>query len=112
MNRPINTNRAIRNRLLAGAGWFFCFYCLDGFPAAQSTLEHIIPRHCGGTWRHSNLTLACHKCNHHRNTLVTCILKKQRISFPAHIMLGLAHIGGEWHFLDPAVWPDAYRFTS
>lgn len=112
MNRTTNTNRAIRNRLLRGAGWFFCFYCLEGFPASRSTLEHIIPRHCGGTWKASNLTLACLTCNQRRNILVTLILEgEKKFRFESHIMLGLAHIKGEWYFLDPAVWPDAYRIS-
>jgi 5-methylcytosine-specific restriction endonuclease McrA len=34
-----------------------------------ATIDHIIPRHHGGTDRWDNLVLACHSCNSQKNTM-------------------------------------------
>ncbi len=36
---------------------------LDGEPLGNATIEHILPRHHGGTDAPSNLGLACARCN-------------------------------------------------
>lgn len=48
-----------------------CLHCrrrhrlrLDGAPLTEATLEHITPRHHGGTDALRNLGIACARCNH------------------------------------------------
>jgi 5-methylcytosine-specific restriction endonuclease McrA len=47
-----------------------CIHCntrlevaLDGTPISRATIEHILPRHHGGTDALENLALACARCN-------------------------------------------------
>jgi 5-methylcytosine-specific restriction endonuclease McrA len=47
-----------------------CIHCnrklaidLDGRPLSSATLEHILPRHHGGTDALENLAIACNRCN-------------------------------------------------
>lgn len=37
---------------------------LDGTPISQVTIEHIVPRHHGGSDDLANLGLTCARCNH------------------------------------------------
>ena len=52
-----------------------CEYCL--LPQDNCSLthhvEHVIPRQHGGTDNHSNLALACHRCNLCKGTNLTGI---------------------------------------
>jgi 5-methylcytosine-specific restriction endonuclease McrA len=48
-----------------------CIHCgshlhvgLDGRPISRATIEHIVPKHHGGTDEIENLALACARCNH------------------------------------------------
>ena len=50
-----------------------CIHCrrkllvdLTGEPLGDVTLEHIVPRHHGGTDDLDNLALACGRCNHQK----------------------------------------------
>ena len=58
-------------------GGFKCHYCgrklvpgitPDGtpYPDNMATLDHIVPKSCGGTWANDNLVLACWLCNRQR----------------------------------------------
>lgn len=47
-----------------------CIHCgsrhtllLDGTPVSDATIEHIVPRHHGGTDELTNLAIACVRCN-------------------------------------------------
>lgn len=54
-----------------GEAWIGkCLHCgahlvigLDGEPVSRATIEHILPRHHGGTDDLANLGLACARCN-------------------------------------------------
>ncbi|MGC6513245.1 MAG: HNH endonuclease [Myxococcota bacterium] len=48
-----------------------CLHCrrklhlrMSGEPISQATIEHIVPRHHGGTDELRNLGIACARCNH------------------------------------------------
>jgi len=50
-----------------------CIHCnshltvgADGDPISRATVEHILPRHHGGTDEARNLALACARCNHQK----------------------------------------------
>ena len=52
-----------------------CIHCnrkvgleADGRPFGGTTLEHIVPRHHGGTDRFDNLAIACSRCNNQKGT--------------------------------------------
>jgi 5-methylcytosine-specific restriction endonuclease McrA len=52
-----------------------CIHCnshlyvrVDGKPISRATIEHIIPRHHGGTDDLENLAMACARCNGHKGT--------------------------------------------
>ena len=40
-----------------------CQFCGLGFPAAELTLDHVIPRSRGGTTSWDNLVASCYRCN-------------------------------------------------
>jgi hypothetical protein len=40
-----------------------CFYCKRGLSEGSMTIEHLIPRACGGLHHVSNLVIACRPCN-------------------------------------------------
>mmetsp|Transcript_123819 Transcript_123819/g.346742 ORF Transcript_123819/g.346742 Transcript_123819/m.346742 type:complete len:105 (+) Transcript_123819:776-1090(+) len=68
-------NRLTRkqNRIAIWDGSNGCFYCHKGGPMA---LDHIIPKSQGGSWRVSNLRLACRECNQKRGRDLLRFLKK------------------------------------
>jgi 5-methylcytosine-specific restriction endonuclease McrA len=52
-----------------------CIHCgarhvidLDGRPRTRASVEHIIPRHHGGTDDLANLAIACERCNYAKGT--------------------------------------------
>jgi 5-methylcytosine-specific restriction endonuclease McrA len=52
-----------------------CIHCgarhvleLDGRPRTRASVEHIIPRHHGGTDAIANLAIACERCNYGKGT--------------------------------------------
>jgi 5-methylcytosine-specific restriction endonuclease McrA len=56
-----------------------CIHCgkklvLDrrGRPLSDASLEHIIPRHHGGTEEPENLAIACSRCNHEKGRRHDC----------------------------------------
>lgn len=60
-----------RARVLCGK----CIHCgrrhqleLDGTPRTQATVEHIVPRHHGGTDAIENLAVACASCNQRKGS--------------------------------------------
>lgn len=100
--------QAARARLLAGRSDFACCYCAKVFPAAQATLEHIVPLGWGGSWHADNLGLACGSCNHRRNVLVTKIACVARtLQFHPHLAIGIVCDESGWHFVAPS--PKAVR---
>lgn len=40
-----------------------CFYCGRVIAFKEATIDHIVPKSKGGSWRLENLVLACRKCN-------------------------------------------------
>ena len=78
-----------------------CEYCL--LPQDSSSLthhiEHVVPRQHGGSDNHSNLALACHRCNLRKGPNLT----------------GIDPITGEIvPLFDPRRdrWPDHFRFRG
>ena len=67
--------RALRFCLAEQQNWRCC-YCgirmdgADGTPSAP-TLEHVVPRVCGGPDTADNLVVACCKCNNDRGSEIT-----------------------------------------
>lgn len=68
----VATDRTFEQQdLRGGRAWVGkCFYCgtrlvigLDGSFQSHATVEHILPRHQGGTNDLPNLALACKSCN-------------------------------------------------
>lgn len=63
--------RAKRRRAAEQQDWK-CFWCgcmmcrVHGCPQ-QATLDHIVPKHNGGTLRPGNFVAACHRCNSERH---------------------------------------------
>jgi hypothetical protein len=56
-----------------------CIHCgrkhqlgLDGTPLTRASLEHIVPRHHGGTNRAENLAIACEGCNAGKGRRLDC----------------------------------------
>jgi 5-methylcytosine-specific restriction endonuclease McrA len=63
--------RARREReRIFNAGQTTCVYCSSPLTLLNATLEHILPLAFGGTHAPSNLTLACHACNHRRGAML------------------------------------------
>jgi 5-methylcytosine-specific restriction endonuclease McrA len=52
----------VRAALLAETGWC-CAYCQVPLTWKASTIDHQIPRCCGGTDHFANLAIACTPCN-------------------------------------------------
>lgn len=63
-------NAAKRRRVYEAArgedGVVRCWWCRDPLSFGAMTLEHLKPRHAGGTNRDSNLRPACFTCNNNR----------------------------------------------
>lgn len=68
----VATDRTFRRTDDGGQGVWTgkCVHCqrwlrigADGEPISAATIEHIVPRHHGGTDELSNLALACARCN-------------------------------------------------
>ncbi len=67
------TDRSFERAELPGGGAVLvgkCIHCgarhvidLDGRPRTRASVEHIIPRHHGGTNDLQNLAVACERCN-------------------------------------------------
>lgn len=56
-----------------------CIHCgrrhqlaLDGTPLTRASLEHIVPRHHGGTDHGENLAIACEGCNAGKGRRLDC----------------------------------------
>lgn len=49
--------------LFDGANHKPCCYCAEDMTLDQATLEHKVAKTNGGNWHHSNLALACVRCN-------------------------------------------------
>jgi 5-methylcytosine-specific restriction endonuclease McrA len=56
-------SRLKRELLLNNRSEAECCWCKKIIQASEITLEHIMPKSCGGTEDFDNLALACHKCN-------------------------------------------------
>ena len=56
-----------------------CIHCgkklvfsLEGEPLSNASIEHIVPRHHGGTNDLENLAIACRRCNYQKGTRHDC----------------------------------------
>lgn len=58
----MNYKRHLRYEVGQRDGWH-CRYCKTALTLYTSTLDHVIPRSLGGSWRPHNLCLACERCN-------------------------------------------------
>lgn len=62
-----------------------CFYCRAKLTQATGTMDHLIPRHRGGSNRSENLRLACSRCNqqkgHHLLSELHMFLYFRRLGF-------------------------------
>jgi 5-methylcytosine-specific restriction endonuclease McrA len=47
---------------------YTCQYCAKTFPPADLTLDHVLPRSCGGGSTWENLVACCKKCNHRKGS--------------------------------------------
>jgi len=63
IRRPRQRLRLTRKEIFARDGWA-CVYC--GKPTRDLTLDHVMPRHRGGSHSWENLVSACKACNHHK----------------------------------------------
>ena len=45
---------------------FRCIYCRKTVPKRDRTIEHLLPRSCGGEDRRKNYAMACRSCNGQR----------------------------------------------
>jgi 5-methylcytosine-specific restriction endonuclease McrA len=59
---PLSASR--RNVMLRDR--FTCQYCGRALPAAELTLDHVVPRCRGGTTAWENVVAACKRCNHRK----------------------------------------------
>jgi 5-methylcytosine-specific restriction endonuclease McrA len=65
MSRSVNHRR--RRRRLA---WLVqsgrCFYCDCELKTTAFTMDHVVPRDCGGGSVLTNLVASCYRCNHEK----------------------------------------------
>jgi len=64
--RDLRRTQWWRNRIAAG----LCHYCGRGFPAAELTLDHIVPLVRGGRSTRGNCVPACKECNTRKRDLL------------------------------------------
>lgn len=74
--KQLRINTSLKKRLFKDVADAPCYYCKEQFSINNLTIEHIIPRCCGGTNEDSNITLACAPCNQREGQKVW-FLKKQ-----------------------------------
>ena len=55
--------RALSRKNILMRDRYTCQYCLKVLPAAELTLDHVIPRSRGGSSTWENLVACCHPCN-------------------------------------------------
>ena len=63
IKRPRPRVRLSRREVFARDG-HLCQYC--GEPTSKLTLDHVLPRHRGGSHSWNNLVAACNSCNHRK----------------------------------------------
>ena len=66
MPKPLSRSsrwRRNRNIKVWEATQGYCVYCNRFIPYAFRSVDHVIPRSRGGTYRHENLVPACRDCN-------------------------------------------------
>lgn len=47
-----------------------CFWCGQSLPRNNFTLDHLLPRACGGSYHPINLVPSCAPCNEHRGATI------------------------------------------
>ncbi|MDF5708503.1 MAG: HNH endonuclease [Nostoc sp. S4] len=47
-----------------------CWWCRQNIPQARLTIEHLLPKSCGGSNSFENLRLSCFKCNNTRGNSI------------------------------------------
>lgn len=61
--------RNVRAKLFAGQETVPCHYCDKPLTEVEATLDHVIPRACGGGNSVSNFVVACFACNGRRGDM-------------------------------------------
>ncbi|MBR7121577.1 MAG: HNH endonuclease [Lentisphaeria bacterium] len=46
-----------------------CYYCKEKFPAAELTIDHIVPLSRGGRSTRGNMVVCCRRCNQEKKYL-------------------------------------------
>ncbi len=64
--RELRRSQWWRNRIAAGE----CYYCHAKVPAAELTLDHVVPLVRGGRTTKGNCVPACKTCNSHKKDLL------------------------------------------
>lgn len=54
---------------------YTCQYCLDVFPRAELTLDHVVPRKHGGKTHWENIVASCGPCNNKKGDSLTPLPK-------------------------------------
>jgi 5-methylcytosine-specific restriction endonuclease McrA len=65
ISRPRIKNKMTRREIFRRDN-YTCQYC--GRHVSELTLDHVIPRHLGGTHSWTNVVTACSYCNHHKGS--------------------------------------------
>ncbi len=81
-----------------------CQYCGEIFPAAELTLDHVVPRSRGGLSTWENLVACCHPCNRRKGNQLVLeagmkLLKEPRafnLHTSRHIMRMLGRSDAKW----------------
>jgi len=64
--RELRRTQWWKNRLATGR----CYYCGQGFPPRELTMDHIVPLSRGGRTVRSNVVPCCKECNNQKKYLL------------------------------------------
>lgn len=67
--QKLNRNKKRKKRLMQGQPTQPCVHCCRELPRKELTLDHVIPRSRGGTYKDDNVKLACRDCNKERGDM-------------------------------------------
>lgn len=68
---------------------FRCQYCAKKYPAAELTLDHILPRSRGGSDEPGNLCASCYPCNQRKGDRTPDEARMPLLSTPSALRYGL-----------------------
>jgi 5-methylcytosine-specific restriction endonuclease McrA len=74
--------RRYKREICAARDGWVCHYCQKKLNSGTATLDHVVPRALGGTFRNENLRLACRKCNRRKGA-------QPPHAFHAYLMTGI-----------------------